>query len=137
VNLANLDATIRLFAPGINPDAIPPKRLYRRTRYFAHNELSRLTQDALRTTSMLLTAAEIAAAIMQEKGMPLNYAKFKEIVTERVLTVLRRPTKRGTVVKSGSSRNAHMVETGSMIPWRLVFMASVGNRARLATRVSA
>jgi hypothetical protein len=24
-NLANLDATIRLFSPGANPDAIPPK----------------------------------------------------------------------------------------------------------------
>ena len=44
-NLANLDATIKLFSPGTNPDAIPPKRVYRRTRYFAHNELSRLTQD--------------------------------------------------------------------------------------------
>jgi hypothetical protein len=63
VNLANLDATIRLFAPGINPDAIPPKRLYQRTRYFAHNELSRLTQDALRTTSMLLTATRKACYI--------------------------------------------------------------------------
>jgi hypothetical protein len=34
-NLANLDATIKLFSPGANPDAIPPKRAYRRTRYFA------------------------------------------------------------------------------------------------------
>jgi hypothetical protein len=32
--LANVDATIRLFSPGTNPDAIPPKRAYRRTRYF-------------------------------------------------------------------------------------------------------
>ena len=30
-NLANLDATIKLFSPGTNPDAIPPKRPYRRT----------------------------------------------------------------------------------------------------------
>jgi hypothetical protein len=50
-NLANLDAPIKLFSPGENPDAIPPKRVYRRTRYFAHNELSRLTQDALRIIS--------------------------------------------------------------------------------------
>ena len=42
-NLANVDAKL----PGTNPDAIPPKRVYRRTRYFAHNELSRLTQDGL------------------------------------------------------------------------------------------
>src|SRR6202035_4643619 len=69
-NLANLDATIKLFSPGTNPDAIPPKRAYRRTRYFARNELSRLTQDALRTAPGPLTSAEIAAAVMLAKGMP-------------------------------------------------------------------
>jgi hypothetical protein len=71
-NLANLDATIKLFSPGTNPDAIPPKRAYRRARYFAHNELSRLTQDALRTASGPLTSAEIATAVMQTKGMAAN-----------------------------------------------------------------
>src|ERR1700736_5657660 len=105
-NLANLDATIKLFSPGTNPDAIPPKRAYRRTRYFARNELSRLTQDALRTASGPLTSAEIAAAVMQAKGMPADDAAFKEIVAERVLTVLRRLAKRGATVKSGTSRNA-------------------------------
>lgn len=105
-NLANLDATIKLFSPGTNPDAIPPKRAYRRTRYFAHNELSRLTQDALRTASGPLTAAEIAGAVMQAKEMPSCDAAFKEIVVARVLTVLRRLAKRGTAVKSGVSRNA-------------------------------
>jgi hypothetical protein len=76
-NLANLDATIRLFSPGTNPDAIPPKRAYRRTRYFAHNELSGLTQDALRTASGPLTSAEKAAAVMQAKGMPSGDAAFR------------------------------------------------------------
>src|ERR1700738_3185152 len=66
-NLANLDATIKLFSPGTNPDAIPPKRAYRRTRYFAHNELSRLTQDALRTASGPLTSAEIAGALCRQR----------------------------------------------------------------------
>jgi hypothetical protein len=67
--LVNLDATIRLVSPGANPDSIPPKRAYRRTRYFARNELSRLTQDALRTASGPLTSAEIAAAVMQAKDI--------------------------------------------------------------------
>jgi tRNA G10 N-methylase Trm11 len=105
-NLANLDATIKLFSPGTNPDAIPAKRPYRRTRYFARNELSRLVQDALRTASKPLTSAGIAAAVMQAKGMPCDDVAFKEIVAERVLTVLRRLAKRGTVAKSGTSRNA-------------------------------
>jgi hypothetical protein len=105
-NLANLDATIKLFSPGTNPDAIPPKRPYRRTRYFAHNELSRLTQDALRIASGPLTSAGIATAVMQAKGMPSGDAAFKEIVAARVLTVLRRLAKRGAVIKYGTSRGA-------------------------------
>ncbi len=105
-NLASLDATIRLFSPGTNPDDIPPKRAHRRTRYFARNELSRLIQDALRTASAPLTAAEIADAVMQAKGVPSADVAFKEIVAERVLTVLRRLAKRGVVVRSGNSRNA-------------------------------
>jgi hypothetical protein len=101
-----LDGTIKLFSPGTNPDAIPPKPAYRRTRYFAHNELSRLTQDALRTASGPLTSAEIAAAVMQAKEMPSGDAAFKEIVAVRALTVLRRLAKRGDVAKSGTSRDA-------------------------------
>ena len=104
--LANVDATIRLFSPGINPDAIPPKRAYRRTKYFSRNELSRLTQAALRTALGPLTSAEIAAAVMQAKGMPPGDVAFREIVTARALTVLRRLTKRGAIVKHGTSRDA-------------------------------
>src|SRR6202040_2019534 len=99
--LANLDATIKLFSPGMNPDAIPAKRPYRRTRYFARNELSRLTQDALRTESGPLTSSEIAPVVMQAKDMAADNAAFKEIVAARALPVLRRLAKRGAVAKSG------------------------------------
>jgi hypothetical protein len=115
-NRANLDATIKLFSPGMNTDAIPPKRAYRRTRYFAHNELLRLTQDALRTASRPLTSGEIAAAVMQAKGMPPGDAAFKEIVADRVLTVLRRLAKREVVVKHGTSRD---------VQWALTYSGSV------------
>jgi hypothetical protein len=114
-NLANLDATIKLFSPGTNPDSIPPKRAYRRTRYFARNELSRLTQDALRTASGPLTSAEIAAAVMQAKETPSGDAVFKEIVTDRALTVLRRLAKRGAVVKSGTSRTVRWALTPELL----------------------
>lgn len=104
-NLANLDATILLFSPGANPDAIPAKRPYRRTRYFGRNELSRLMQDTLRTASGPLTSAEVAVAVMQANGMPCDDARLKEIVASRALTVLRGLAKRGIVAKSGTGRN--------------------------------
>lgn len=90
-----------------------PKRVYRRARYFAHNELSRLTQDVLRTASGPLAAAEIAAAVMPAKGMPSSDAAFKEIVAERALTVLRWLAKRGAMEKSGTSRDAKWALAGS------------------------
>jgi hypothetical protein len=111
-NLANLDATIRLFSTSTNPDAIPPKRAYRRTRYFGRNELSRLVMDALRLATGPLTSTAIAEAIMEAKGMSSDDAQFTEIVIERVLTVLRCLAKRGTAVKSGTSRNARWALAG-------------------------
>ena len=50
-SLAAIDATIRLYAPELNPESIPPKRTYRRTRYFAKGELSRRVTDMLRQAS--------------------------------------------------------------------------------------
>jgi hypothetical protein len=82
---------------------------------FAHNELSRLTQDALRTASGPLTSAEIAAAVMLVKGTPSNDTAFKELIAERALTVLRRLAKRGAAVKSGTSRNAQWALAPSLL----------------------
>jgi hypothetical protein len=104
--LANIDATIRLFSPSTNPDAILPKRPYRRTRYFAHNELSCLVMDALRLASGPITAADIAAAIMRAKGAAKDDDALKAVIAERVLVILRRLIKRGEAVKTGTSRDA-------------------------------
>jgi hypothetical protein len=83
------------FHPVQIPMPFPPKRVYRRTRYFAPNELSRLTQDALRVASGPLTSAGITVAVMQAKRMSSGDAAFKEIVANMALTVLRRLAKRG------------------------------------------
>ncbi|MGH6868567.1 MAG: hypothetical protein ACREDA_06820 [Methylocella sp.] len=106
VALANLDATIRLFSPGTNPDAIPAKRPYRRTRYFGRNELSRLVKDAMRLATGPLAAADIATAVMRAKGAAVDDDAFKAIVSERARGVLRGLAKHGEVVRSGASRNA-------------------------------
>jgi hypothetical protein len=45
--MVNGPALIRVFAPDLNPDSIPPKRRYRRSRYFAKGELFRRCLDTL------------------------------------------------------------------------------------------
>ena len=106
-NLAHVDATIRLFAPGLNPDTIAPKRSYRRTRYFAKGELSRRCLDALRNSQGVpLTTAEIATAVMADKGSLANDPTLIAAVAERAQTLLRNLSKRGAIVKSGKSRDA-------------------------------
>jgi hypothetical protein len=115
-NLANIDATIRLFAPGLDPDSIPPKRPYRRTRYFAKGELSRRCLDALRKSDLQpLATAAIARSIMADKGFPVDEGALSAAVTDMTLTVLRRLCKRGTVTKSGISRNAQWVLAASLL----------------------
>jgi hypothetical protein len=107
--LAHVDATIRLFAPGVNPDTIPPKRTYRRSRYFAKGELSRLCLDALRKAEGApITAGEIARMAMSDKDLPAD----EGAVTHMVLTALRRFCKRGTAVREGTSRNARWAIKG-------------------------
>jgi hypothetical protein len=105
-SLAAIDATIRLYAPGLDPDSIPPKRTYRRTRYFAKGELSRRIIDVLRQAGKPMTTGAITSAIVAEKGFPIGEGALSEAVTDMVLTVLRWLSKRETVTKLGTSRDA-------------------------------
>ncbi len=95
-----------MFAPGANPDATPKRPYKRRTRYFAHSELPRLTLDTLRLASVPLSAGEITARIMRAKAMPADDQSLKEVLNERILVVLRGLLKRGEVTKTGTTRGA-------------------------------
>lgn len=105
-DLANLDAAIRLLTPGAEPGLIPPKRAYKRTKYFARNELSRLALDIMRKAQGPLAAREIAVAAMRAKNLPMGSDALCATVTDMLLVALRSLTKRGSVVKTGVSRDA-------------------------------
>src|SRR5205823_4995094 len=47
-DLVHIDGVLRVLATDLDPATIRPKRAYRRNRYFARNELSRLCLGALR-----------------------------------------------------------------------------------------
>jgi hypothetical protein len=115
-SLANIDATIRLYAPELDPDSIPPKRTYRRTRYFAKGELSRRVVSVLRQANgKPMTTAAITAAIVVDKGFPVGEGALSEAVTDMALTVLRRLCKQEAVIKAGTSRNAQWAVVPSLL----------------------
>jgi hypothetical protein len=103
--LAHIDATIRVFSPDTDPNAIAPKRRYRRAVYFKRNEIPRLCLEHLRTLGAPATASAIADALIVARELP-NAPGLKADVVERVLAVLRALRKRRTVTKTGTSRDA-------------------------------
>jgi hypothetical protein len=50
-DLTHIDGVLRVLAADLDPEKIKPKRIYRRNRYFARNELSRLCLGVLRTAA--------------------------------------------------------------------------------------
>jgi hypothetical protein len=50
-DLRHIDGVLRVLATDLDPVTIKPKRPYRRNRYFARNELSRLCLRVLRTAA--------------------------------------------------------------------------------------
>lgn len=104
--LAAIDASIKIFSPGTDPEAIPPRRTYRRSGYFRKGEFARLCLDELRKAdSKPITTAAIVTAILESKKLPNDPALFASL-NERALVYLRQQQKRGFVTKTGTSRNA-------------------------------
>jgi hypothetical protein len=102
-DLTHIDGALRLFEPDRDPDEIKPKRTYaRRTRYFAHSELSRLVLEALRDAEGKPQATdEIAAQGITAKGFDPADSVLRTAIRDQALTTLRALRKRGTVEQIG------------------------------------
>jgi hypothetical protein len=103
--LAHIDATLTIFSPDTDPEAIQPKRRYRRSQYFRGGEFARLCLDVLRETNAPLSTAEIIAGALKAKGLPDDPALISEL-TEKALATLREKQKSGTIVKFGATIGA-------------------------------
>ena len=103
-DLTHIDGVLRLFQPDRDPAEIKPKRTYRRTRYFARNELARLCMDVLRDAPGLITTDEIAAQVIAAKGFEMADATLRASIRDQLLTVLRVARRRGTVEQMGLGR---------------------------------
>ncbi len=102
--IAHVDGTLRLFDDGIEPDAISPKKPYKRVMLFGHGELNRLIFSAMRKAERPLSVPEIADAIIEELG---HGPEARKGMCHRVRANLRYLAKdRGLVLKHGDRREA-------------------------------
>src|SRR5712675_3558877 len=90
-DLTHIDGTLRLLCSDIDPASIRPKRRYRRARYFAHNELSRLCLDAFRNASgEPISSDDIAGEIIAAKAFDTRDSELRAAIRDQVGSVLKR-----------------------------------------------
>jgi hypothetical protein len=100
----HVDGTLRLFAPNLDPGAIPEKKPYRRVKLFNAGELNRLILGALRKAERPLSTAQVAAAVVKELGYGPEAAKSMANRVRANLSYLLR--ERGLVAKKGDRASA-------------------------------
>lgn len=106
-DLTHIDAALRLFGSQIDPESIRPKRRYRRTRYFARNELSRLCLDVLREAEgELILTDEIAGRVMARKGFDATDPALRAVIRDQVGSALKALRRRGAAESIGRGRGA-------------------------------
>ena len=101
-DLVHLDATIRLFAPRMEPKTIPAKRIRQSDLWFEQGELSRRVLDALRRAGEPIRAPDLVRAVMIDKGLdPADRPSFVR-VQWKVRDTLNRLNKRGLLASDGA-----------------------------------
>ena len=104
-DLTHIDGVLRVLASDLDPETIRPKRAYRRNRYFARNELSRLCLGVLRTaTGELLSTDDIAGRVIAAKGFDAGDAILRAAIREQVGSTVKRLNRDGTVENIGAGR---------------------------------
>jgi hypothetical protein len=101
-DFVHLDATIRLFAPEMEPKAIPAKRIGQSDLWFEQGELPRRVLDALRRAGEPIRAPDVVRAVMIDKGLdPADRPSFAR-VQWKIRDTLTRLNKRGLLASDGA-----------------------------------
>jgi hypothetical protein len=101
-NLVHLDATIRLFAPRMEPKTIPAKRIRQSDLWCEQGELPRRVLDALRRAGEPIRAPDLVRAVTIDKGLdPADRPSFVR-VQWKARDTLNRLNKRGLLASDGA-----------------------------------
>ncbi len=100
-DLVHLDATLRLFAPELEPKTIPAKRIRQADLWFERGELPRRVLDALRRAREPIRAPDVVRAVMIDKGLdPADRPTFAH-VQWKIRDTLKSLHKRGLLASDG------------------------------------
>jgi hypothetical protein len=104
-DLTHIDGVLRVLASDLDPETIRPKRVYRRNRYFARNELSRLCLGVLRTAAgELLSTDDIAGRVIAAKRFDAGDAILRKAIREQVGSTVKRLHRNGAIQNIGAGR---------------------------------
>jgi hypothetical protein len=104
-DLMHIDGVLRVLASDLDPETIRPKRAYRRNRYFARNELSRLCLSVLRTAEgELLSADELTGRVIAAKGFDSRDVILRAAIREQVGSTVKRLHRSGAIENIGAGR---------------------------------
>ena len=105
-DLVHVDGVLRLYQPERDPEDIQPIRQYRRSRYFATGELSRLCREAFRDAPGPLSQAEITDAVIAAKGFDAGDRVLRTALLDLVKATRAPMTRRGILERIGKGRGA-------------------------------
>jgi hypothetical protein len=105
--LVHIDATLRLFRPGVDLDALPKRKgRHYRSDYFAQGEISKRALEMMRD-GREISSTDIADEAMRDKGLdPHNDSKTRTDFQRRIVMQLSHMYRDGVLVKTGLGRSA-------------------------------
>jgi len=112
VELDNVEATLRIFDPDIDLEAIAPRRVPVAHHAF-RGETSRILLETLRATTIPLTTAQLTRAVIKARGLDTADKRLTRTMSQRVGAALRHWEKKRGAVRSLSG-------PGQMNLWELV-----------------
>jgi hypothetical protein len=96
-DLENLDATIRMFAPDMQIEAIKPKAFRPPEDWSKRGEMTRVILSILRQAAEPLTTRDIALQMLIERALDKSDQRLLRLMTKRVGVALREQRSRGAV----------------------------------------
>ena len=106
LDLAHIDAALRLLGHDPDPEAIRPKRRYRRSPYFGRNKLSRIVLATLRTAGEPIGVEGISRRVIVAKGFDPGNADLRGAIRERIRPIITRLHKQGAIEGIGGGRGS-------------------------------